>query len=110
MANGLFFLLIGLPIIFAFFVGAYAITWGIWFPVLAGIDRGRIAYDTPAILVAGSFGPPVSAAIVTYLTGGSLKGWFSQVLRWRVAPRWWLAALGLPLVLYALMAGVHQDY
>jgi membrane protease YdiL (CAAX protease family) len=95
--------------VLAFFIGAYAITWGIWFPVLTAIDRGWIAYDTTAILVlvAGSFGPPVSAAIVTYLTGGSLKGWFSQVLRWRVAPRWWLAALGLPLVLYALMAGVH---
>jgi membrane protease YdiL (CAAX protease family) len=57
--------------------------------------------------VAASFGPLLSAALVTSLTGGSLKGWFSQVLRWRVAPRWWLAAFGLPLVLYALMAGVH---
>ncbi|QCC49571.1 CPBP family intramembrane metalloprotease (plasmid) [Halobellus limi] len=95
--------------VLAFFIGAYAITWGIWFPVLTAIDRGWMAYNTTAILVlvAGSFGPPVSAAIVTYLTGGSLKGWFSQVLRWRVAPRWWLAALGLPLVLYALMAGIH---
>jgi len=95
--------------VLAFFVGAYAITWGVWFPVLTAIDRGLIAYNTTAIvvLVAGSFGPPLSAAIVTYLTGGSLKGWFSQVLRWRVAPRWWLAAFGLPLVLYALMAGVH---
>jgi membrane protease YdiL (CAAX protease family) len=95
--------------VLAFFAGAYALTWGIWFPVLTAIDRGWIAYNTTAILalVAGSFGPPVSAAIVTYLTGGSLKGWFSQALRWRVAPRWWLAALGLPLVLYALMAGVH---
>jgi membrane protease YdiL (CAAX protease family) len=95
--------------VLAFFVGAYAITWSIWFPVLTAIDRGWIAYNTTAIvaLVVGSFGPPLSAAVVTYLTGGSLKGWFSQVLRWRVAPRWWLAALGLPLVLYALMAGVH---
>ena len=95
--------------VLAFFVGAYAITWGIWFPVLSAIDRGLIAYNTTAlvVLVAGSFGPPLSAAIVTYLTGGSLKGWFSQVLRWRVAPRWWLAAFGLPLILYTLMAGVH---
>ena len=94
--------------VLAFFVGAYAITWGIWFPVLTAIDRGWMAYNTTAILVlvAGSFGPPVSAAIVTYLTGGSLKSWFSQVLRWRVAPRWWLAAFGLPLILYALMAVV----
>jgi hypothetical protein len=47
----------------AFFVGAYAITWGIWFPVLSAIDRGLIAYSTTAlvVLVAGSFGPPLSA-------------------------------------------------
>lgn len=95
--------------VLTFFVGAYAITWGIWFPVLTAIDRGWMPYNTITILVlvAGSFGPPVSAATVTYLTGGSLKGWFSQVLRWRVAPRWWLAAFGLPLVLYGFMAGIH---
>jgi membrane protease YdiL (CAAX protease family) len=101
--------LVGEHPVLAFFVGAYAITWSIWFPLLTAIDRGWVAYDATAIvvLVAASFGPLLSAALVTSLTGGSLKGWFSQVLRWRVAPRWWLAAFGLPLVLYALMAGVH---
>ena len=45
--------------VLAFFLGAYAITWGIWFPVLTAIDRGWMAYNTTTILVlvAGSFGP-----------------------------------------------------
>ena len=93
----------------AFFLGAYAFTWAIWFPLLIAYEEGQITL-TPtitAVFVLGSFGPLLSAAVVTYLIGGSLKAWFSQVLRWRVAPRWWVAALGLPVVLYGLMAAIH---
>lgn len=93
----------------AFFLGAYAFTWAIWFPLLIAYERGQVTL-TPtitALFVLGSFGPLLSAAVITYLIGGSLSGWFSQVLRWRVAPRWWLAAFGLPVVLYGIMTIVH---
>jgi len=93
----------------AFFLGAYAFTWSIWFPIMIAFDRGMVDASGAVVVLfyLGGFGPLVSAAVVTHLTGGSLKRWFSQVLRWRVAPRWWLAAVGLPLVLYALMAVFH---
>lgn len=96
------------PVITFFFL-AYAITWIVWAPISYGYVRGLIELS-PSIIVlyiTGSFGPLLSAAIVTSLTGKSLRAWFSQALRWRVPVQWWLTAFFLPILLYALMAGIH---
>ena len=96
------------PVI-AYFLLAYAITWISWTPISYVYDRGLLEM-TPllyALYAAGGFGPLLAAAIVTALTGGSLRAWFGQVLRWRFPVKWWLAALGIPFVLYTLMAGIH---
>lgn len=92
-----------------FFLLAYGITWSSWTPISYGYDRGLIEM-TPsmyALFVAGSFGPLLAAAIVTYLRGGSLRAWFGQALKWRVPLKWWLTALLTPFVLYTLMAVIH---
>ncbi len=92
-----------------FFLLAYALTWSIWFPINYARKVGIIETSpfVVGLLIAASFGPMVSAGIVTYVTAGSLRTWFSQLFRWRVAPRWWFAAFGIPVVLYALMAVIH---
>lgn len=77
----------------AFFVGAYAYTWIVTAPATV-----MPASWTAAILVyVGSFGPPISAAAVTWLRGDDLRAWAAQVTRWRVGWRWWAVALGLPI-------------
>ncbi len=93
-----------------FFLLAFGFTWSVWAPISYGYVHGSIEL-TPAIIVIyilGSFGPLLSAALVTKLTGGSLRAWFSQALKWRVPVKWWLAAFFIPILLYALMAGIHM--
>ena len=93
-----------------FFLLAFGFTWSVWAPISYGYVHGSIEL-TPAIIVTyilGSFGPLLSAALVTKLTGGSLRAWFSQALKWRVPVKWWLAAFFIPILLYALMAGIHM--
>jgi uncharacterized protein len=50
-------------------------------------------------MVPGAFGPAVAAFIVLRVTGGSVGAWARQILHWRVQPRWYLYALGLPALL-----------
>jgi membrane protease YdiL (CAAX protease family) len=86
---------------FLAFVGlAYTFSWSLW--GLAAVGGGTVAF------LGGGLGPLVAAAAVTRMTGGSLRDWLRPILRWRVRPRWWLYALGLPALLYALISVVLQ--
>ena len=93
-----------------FFVLACGITWSIWIPVPLGLREGWFEIGPLVFFafVAGSFGPLLAAAIVTYITGGSVRGWASQILRWRFQPVWWVLILLVPVGLYlGLMAPIH---
>lgn len=52
-----------------------------------------------ALALPGAFGPLVAAALVTWAVGDDVKTWAVQVLEWRVGPRWYLVAVGLPCVI-----------
>jgi uncharacterized protein len=80
----------------AFFVLAYALSWLVWIPAaLAGASQ--------LLMVPGAFGPAVAAYLVIRITGGSVRAWARQILHWRVKPRWYLYALGLPALLFAVV-------
>ena len=82
----------------AFFVGAYAFTWIISAP--AAFMQESWA---PWILIYfASFGPPVSAAAVTWLRGDDVRTWARQIVRWNVGWPWWVAAFGIPIGIVAV--------
>jgi membrane protease YdiL (CAAX protease family) len=86
---------------FLTFVGlAYAFSWSLW--GLAAAGGGRIPF------LLGGLGPLVAAGAVTTMTGGSLRAWLRPTWNWRVSPRWWAYALGLPALLYAVVTLVLQ--
>jgi membrane protease YdiL (CAAX protease family) len=92
-----------------YFLIAYAITWSTWIPIPYGYEHGLLEL-TPLnffLLIAGGFGPFLSAVIMTALCGSSLRALFSQLLKWRVSVKWWLAAFLIPIILYTGMAGIH---
>lgn len=80
----------------AFFVFAYTLSWLAWIPAIL-FGGGQ------AMLVPGAFGPAVAAVIVLRTTGGSVRAWAGPILHWRVRPRWYLYALGLPALLFAVV-------
>lgn len=81
-----------------FFILAYTLSWLAWLPAIL-FGGGQ------ALLVPGAFGPAVAAFIVLRATGGSVGAWARQILHWRVQPRWYLYALGLPALLFAIVNG-----
>lgn len=79
----------------AFFVLTFLLSWLAWGSVLAH-DRGLLGWQLGE--TAGFLAVSISAITVTALSGGraALKTYFGRFLVWRVAPRWYAAALLLP--------------
>lgn len=89
----------------AFFALTLALSWSMWVPGALGlIDFGSLGLG---IIVIGGFGPLAAAAIVTWLGGASLRAWARQVLHWHVSPRWYLAAIGIPLLAFGAASAVY---
>lgn len=91
----------------SFFVLAYAIAWSLDFGVLAfGMEPSWTRWILSGFLSA--LAPAVAAAVVIYASGGSLREWLGRVLRWRVHPKWYAAAIGIPAVLALGSAAVAE--
>lgn len=85
-----------------FFVMAYAITWLAWTPMVLGYGGDL---SGPLSMVA-QFGPALAALAAGWLTGAPLRELLRSVVRWRVAPRWYAVAVGLPLALILVQAAI----
>lgn len=79
----------------AFFAVTLLLSWAAWLVahVATGGDMGQLH------LIPGAFGPMVAAVLVTWASGESVRAWAAGIVSWRVQPRWYLVALGLPLLL-----------
>jgi hypothetical protein len=51
-----------------------------------------------------ALGPAIAAGIVFSVSGECLRNWLGRVVRWRVHPTWYAAAVGIP-ILVALVSG-----
>lgn len=87
-----------------YFVLAYALTWSIHIPLALSV-RGLITTQVPlALHYVGSFGPLTAALIVTGITEGSqgIRNLLRQLLKWRVAARYYAFAVLAPFGLFAI--------
>ena len=75
----------------SFFVLAYALSWWGW--ILYTIN-----HDLPPV---ASFGPFLAALVMLAITHGKagVLGLLKRMVRWRVGPAWYAAALGLPVAI-----------
>lgn len=90
--------------VISYFVIAYAFSWAIWIPMALAGMRIYQASAWPSHL-PGLFGPLVAAFVMSAVVGGgaAVKDLLGRMARWRVAARWYLAALS-PLLFFALAA------
>lgn len=85
--------------VLAFVALTYALSWVAWIPWTLG-SRGVLGQ---VLFLAGGFGPAVSAAVVTRLTGGSLRAWARGIFRWRAPGRFYLYAVAFPALVWGAM-------
>jgi uncharacterized protein len=87
----------------AFFVFAFAISWSLMTPAMV---TGGLEGLAALFFFLGVFGPAAAGVIVTRTTGGSVRTWLRETLKWRVPVRWYVAAIGFPVAL-AIMASAE---
>lgn len=79
----------------AFVALSFAWSWGLFVGFISPLDW----VGTRRAQVLFAWGPLIAATVVTKLSGHDVRRWAAQVTRVDVRPRWFLIALGLPLVL-----------
>lgn len=92
------------------FVGlAFGFTWLFWFSALflypSTLPPTQRA-PGQLLLIVGSFGPFVAAAVVARLAG-RWDEFTARLFRWRVGARWYLLVVLLPFATFVLAYGVH---
>ena len=94
----------------------FTITFVCALPVLiAGIDLTNVTFtsDIPVAVGVGilltGYAPTFAALFVAWLMpgGGGVAALLRPVLRWRVAPAWYVAVLAAPIVLFLVAVGIH---
>lgn len=88
----------------SYFIITYAISWTIWSPIVASA-QGWVSWNVPyALYYFGSFGPLLSALIVTALTEGNvgIRDLLSRIVKWRMASRYYAFAIFVPIGLFVV--------
>jgi membrane protease YdiL (CAAX protease family) len=88
----------------SYFVIAFAFSWAIWIPM--AVINMRVYQATPwPTHFPAMLGPVVAALVMSAIVGGRMgvKDLLSRMVRWRVAGRWYLAALS-PLAFFGIAA------
>lgn len=80
------------------------ISWGVWSPIVASA-QGWVNWDVPyALYYFGSFGPAISAFILTALIEdvAGIRNLLSRIFKWRVEFRYYAFAVLAPIGLFTL--------
>ncbi len=86
------------------FVGlTYALSWTLWALAWA-IDTplGGPPWAAAVPFLLGGFGPPAAAWLLLRHDDAARQRWVRSILTWRVPARYYLAAIGLPVLLFAV--------
>jgi uncharacterized protein len=83
----------------AYVLLAYALSWTLWTPTVAGGGGALVV----TLYFLGALGPAASALIVTRMIGAPVRPWAKQIVKWKVPARYYLYALGLPALLFAIV-------
>ncbi|SDK58496.1 CPBP family intramembrane glutamic endopeptidase [Natronorubrum texcoconense] len=87
----------------SFFLLTYAISWSLNGVVIAlQMEPSWTRWILSGFLSAS--GPAIAAAIVVHVSDHDLRVWARSIVHWRVHPKWYVAAIGIPAAI-ALSAG-----
>ena len=88
----------------AFFVLTFGISWSLnGLVIVAGMEMSWVRWALSGFLSAA--GPAIAAAVVVHLGDDELRTWARGIVKWRVHPAWYAAAIGIPAAIALGAAG-----
>ena len=97
--------------LFIFLAATLVLSYGSWWILVPLARSGGVRFGQPLYLtlyMLGGFGPTIAAyfAVARTPARGSVREFNGRVFRWRVAPLWYIVALGLPFALGLLSIAI----
>ncbi len=94
-----------------YLAATFALSWGAWGGLALLAQAGTLAYGQwpfMALFILGGFGPTIGAyvAVLSSRAQAPLAEYHRRLLRWRLAPWWYLLVLGLPIGLAMSAVGI----
>ena len=93
-----------------YFIITYAVSWAIWSPIVLAA-QGLVKWQVPfAVYYLGSFGPMISALIMTAITTGGtgLHKLLARLLKWRVDLHNYAFAVLAPVGLFVIAVMLNR--
>jgi uncharacterized protein len=87
-----------------FLAAAFLLSWGTGYLTVAVLDLGVLGLGLGALV------PGVVALALTRRDHGSIRPLWNQMTRWRVAPRWYAAAVGIPIALVVAATSLSTTF
>jgi len=95
-------------LIVIYLLTSFSIAWLFWLLVWFS-TKGVLSLPLTPVLIVGSFGPFIAAALCTWLQGGPgfLLRFFARGLQWRMGWRVFLLSIGLAPLLAIVVEAIH---
>jgi uncharacterized protein len=74
-----------------FLLAAFVVTWSVGYLAVSVAELGNLGLGLCATV------PGIIALVLTRRDHGTIRPLWRQITRWRIAPQWYLAALGIPV-------------
>lgn len=91
--------------LFGYSVLTYAISWSLW-GVWAISETGSSPTGT-VLFVLGGLGPFAASAVLVWASGRSVRSWLRDIFEARIARRYYVLALTIPIALLLGAAVIH---
>ncbi len=93
----------------AFFILTFLISWFSWGAsiLLSNVEGHATSGFEGGFVTLAGLGPLLAAIIIIKVSGGSILKWLKQIMSWKIKIRWYVVALGLPILIFSITTGIY---
>lgn len=93
----------------SYFILTFLISWLSWGAsiLLSNVEGHATSGFEGGFVTLAGLGPLLAAIIIIKVSGGSILKWLKQIMSWKIKIRWYVVALGLPILIFSITTGIY---